>query len=114
MDREAILKRIENIREELSRDQYQIIKDKIYERTFYLHGSNRNSFSKKVIETMRRKLAQEIELILKPILDNQQEINLRFLEEIERLKKAVAASSTEGSRPKDENEVENPIRTDKE
>lgn len=106
MDRETILKKIENIREELSLDQYQIIKDKIMERSFYLHGSNRKSLNKKVIETMRRKLAQEVEIILKPILDNQQEINLRFLEEIERLKKAYAALQTDKPHQKDENKAE--------
>jgi hypothetical protein len=114
MDREAILKRIENIQEELSRDQYQIIKAKILKRSFYQHGSNRNFISKKVIETMRKKLAQEVELILKPILDNQQEINLRFLEEIERLKKAFASLQTERPRQKDEDEAEKPIRADQE
>jgi len=112
MDREAILKKIENIRDELSRDQYQIIKAKIMERSFYLHGSNRKFISKKVIETMRRKLAQEVEIILKPILDSQQEINLRFLEEIERLKKAYAALQAEQPQQKDENKAEKPVRAD--
>lgn len=114
MDREAILKRIEKIQEELSRDQYQIIKAKILERSFYLHGSNRNLINKKVIETMRKKLAQEVELILKPILDNQQEINLRFLEEIERLKRACASLQTDKPQQKNENEAEKPVRTGQE
>jgi hypothetical protein len=114
MDREAILKKIENIQEDLSRDQYQIIKGKIMERSFYLHGSNRKFISKKVIETMRRKLAQEVEIILKPILDSQQEINLRFLEEIERLKKACVDLQNEKPHNKDENKSEKPARTGQE
>jgi len=114
MDREAILKKAENIREELSQDQYKIIKAKIMERSFYLHGSNRKFISKKGIETMRRKLAQEVEIILKPILDSQQEINLRFLEEIERLKKAYAALQTVQPQQKDENKAEKPARTGQE
>jgi len=63
---------------------------------------------------MRRKLAQEVEIILKPILDSQQEINLRFLEEIERLKKAYAALQTVQPQQKDENKAEKPARTGQE
>ncbi len=88
MDREAILKKINDIRDELSRDQYHIIADKIMERRFHVHKSARNPLMRKIIHKMRGKLKNEIELVLGPILDNQREINLRFLEEIESLKKA--------------------------
>lgn len=88
MDRDEILARIDRIKQELSQDQYRIVLEKIAERRFQLHRSNRNVISKKIIEKMRKKLIQELELILEPMLENQKEINLRFLEEIERLKKA--------------------------
>ena len=38
----------------------------------------------------------EIDLILEPMLDNQKEINLRLLEEVQRMKKEVAALKSNG------------------
>lgn len=97
MDREEILEKIAKIKEELSQDQYQIAVEKIAERKFQLHRSKRNFFTKKIIEKLRKKLIQELELILEPMLENQKEINLRFLEEIERLKKACLSTEVHGS-----------------
>ncbi len=88
MDREDILKKISDIRDELSRDQYQILKEKIMERRFHVHESARNPLLRKIIHKLRGKLSNEIELVLEPVLDNQREINLRLLEELERLKQA--------------------------
>jgi hypothetical protein len=96
MDRDEILKKIAEIKQGLSLDQYQIVLEKIAERKLQLHRSKRNIFSKRIIEKMRKKLIQELELILEPMLENQKEINLRFLEEIERLKKACLSSGIHG------------------
>lgn len=88
MDREDILKKIDDIRDELSRDQYHLLADKIMERRLHVHKSARNPLMRKIIQKIRGKLKNEIELVLGPVLDNQREINLRFLEELERLKQA--------------------------
>jgi hypothetical protein len=88
MEREDILRKIEEVREELAEDRYEIMKGKILERTFHLHKSARNPLSRKFIEKLRTKLMHEVELVLGPVLENQREINLRFLDEIERLKQA--------------------------
>jgi len=88
MEQDDILKKIEEIRGELADDQYELMKAKILERRFHLHKSVRNPLIRKLIERSRTKLMNEVELILGPVLDNQREINLRFLDEIERLKQA--------------------------
>jgi len=88
MERENILRKIEEICGELAEDRYEIMKGKILERTFHLHKSARNPLSRKFIEKFRTKLMHEVELVLGPVLDNQREINLRFLDEIERLRQA--------------------------
>jgi len=104
MERDEILQKIARIRSELDQDQYRIMKDLILERRFHLHRSNRNIFIRKIIETLRGKLTREVELVLGPELDKQRDINLRFLEEIERLKKACQASGPDGSDRRDETE----------
>jgi len=89
MERKEILEKIEAVRRELADDQLAIVKDKIYERKFHHHKSDRKWFLGRLIEAMRRKLMMEVEFILEPWLDNQREINLRLLEEVKRLKNAV-------------------------
>lgn len=106
MDREEILKKIAQIREELSQDQYHIISEKIAEKRFHLHRSNRNVLTRKIIEKFRKRLIQEIELILEPMIENQKEINLRFLEEIERLKKACLSPAASEPAKEDETKSE--------
>lgn len=108
MEREEILERITKIKQELSQDQYQIVLEKIAERKFQLHRSKRNVFSKRVIENLRKKLIQELELILEPMLENQKEINLRFLEEIERLKKDCLSTEISGATETDRTERKEP------
>ena len=94
MDQKEIMERIDAIKTELAADQFDIIKEKILERKFHHHKSNRKLLFSRFIEGMRRRLMLEIELILEPVLDNQKEINLRLLEEIQRLKKEVASLQT--------------------
>ncbi len=100
MESEKIIKRIENIREELSQDQFEIMYDKIKQKEFHFHRSNRNSIKKKIIEKLRKRLILELELILEPILDNQREINKRFLDEIDRLKKEFVSLQSKPSKKK--------------
>jgi hypothetical protein len=95
MNKDEILDRIERIKEDLSKDQYQIMTDKIMDRRFHLHSSRRNPLTKKILEKVRKRLILEIGLILEPILENQKEINLRFLNEIEKLKNANAEKAEE-------------------
>ena len=97
MNQEEILQKIASIREELTRDQYRLLQQKIMERRFHLHKSARRSLIRKLIEKLRAKFMNEVELVLGPVLDNQQEINLRFLEEIERLKQAVLSGEESGA-----------------
>jgi len=104
MESEKIIKRIENIREELSQDQFEIMYDKIKQKEFHFHRSNRNSIKKKIIEKLRKRLILELELILEPILDNQREINKRFLDEIDRLKKESVSLQSKPSKKKMETE----------
>ena len=89
MDREEILRKIEEIRSGLEKDQLNTLRAKILERRFHLHDSHRNRFSRLFLQKLRKRLILEMSLILQPILDNQKEVNLRFLREIERLKEAV-------------------------
>ena len=106
MDRQDILKRIEQIREELSEDRYALMKEKILERRFHLHKSARNPLSRWLIRRIRAKLRNEVELVLGPVLDNQQEINLRFLDEIERLKQACLSGGLGSAGRNDERPTE--------
>ena len=106
MERDEILKKIEEIRREVERSQIENLRTKIRERQFHLHGSHRNRFLQKILLKFRKRLVLETSLILKPVLDSQQEINLRFLKEIEKLKEAVfpdlPQSSPEGRDLKDQ------------
>lgn len=90
MERKEILKKIAHIQKELEQDQFKIIHEKILDRPFYLHKSHRNIFLRKIIHALRRRLAVEVNLILEPILENQKEINLRFLKEIKHIKEVLA------------------------
>jgi len=90
MDREEILRKIEEIRAEVEKDQLKTLRSKILERRFHLHGSHRNWVSRLFLGRFRKRLILEMSLILQPILDNQRDINLRFLKEIEHLKEAVS------------------------
>jgi hypothetical protein len=102
MDREDILKRLERIRLELEADKTDLLRRKIMERPLHIHPSDRNPLTRKLIEKMRKRLVLELELILEPLLDNQREIHLRFLEEIERLKKVCPTAQTKsGSHERD-------------
>jgi len=73
----------------MEQDQFEILANKIVERKFHLHRSNRNFLLKRLIEGIRRLLIKEIELILDPVLDRQKEINLRFLKEIKSIKEQI-------------------------
>ncbi len=91
MDQNEILERIDTIKKELAENQFEIIKEKILEKKFHHHKSDRKFLmGGRMIERMRRKLMLEVEMILEPMLNNQREINLRFLEEIRRIKKEIA------------------------
>jgi len=94
MEREEILKKIESIQKSLEKDQFEIMAKKILAREFHLHPSSRNFIIKKLIEKFRIRLLNEIELILGPVLDQQKEINLRFLKEIKSLKEQVRSEKT--------------------
>jgi hypothetical protein len=105
MDKKEILERIAEIKAEVEKDQFNIIREKILERPFHLHKSHRNFFTRRLIQKIRKRLILEISLILEPILDKQKEINLRFLDEIKRLREAY--SLQEQNRQKEENEAKN-------
>jgi len=94
MNRKEIIKKIESIRKNLEQDQFEIITRKILERKFHLHCSNRNFIMKRLIENLRVRLINEIELILEPVLDRQREINLRFLKEIKNLKEKIESEKS--------------------
>lgn len=102
MNQQEILEKIEEIKKELEKDKFNIIKEKISERTFHLHNSHRNIINQKLIQRMRKRLILEIELILNPILENQKNINLRLLSEIEQLKKAISLHEPNKAKEKDE------------
>jgi len=97
MDREEILRKIEEIRNGVEKDQLNTLRAKILERRFHLHGSHRSRISRLFLQKFRKRLILEMSLILQPILDNQKEINLRFLREIERLKEAVSSGRSDES-----------------
>jgi len=102
MERDEILQKISQIRSGLARDQYRIMKGMILERRFHLHRSKRNPILRKIIEKLRGKLVKEVELALGPVLDKQRDIDLRFLEEIERLKKACQTNGADTALQRDE------------
>jgi len=106
MNQKEILEKIKEIKEELEKDQFNIIREKILERRFHLHKSKRYFFIRKLIQKIRKRLILEIGLILHPVLKNQEEINLRFLNEIEQLKESY--SSHELNQQKNENEKKSP------
>jgi len=110
MERDEILQKIAGIRSGLAEDQARIMKEIIMERRFHLHRSNRNVLFRKVIEKLRAKLVREVELVLGPVLDKQRDIDLRFLEEIERLKKACQAGRSDGPDRRDETQDPHPPR----
>jgi hypothetical protein len=102
MDREEILRKIEEIRSGVEKDQLNTLRAKILERRFHLHGSHRSWISRLFLRKLRKRLVLEMSLILQPILDNQREINLRFLREIERLKEEVSSGrSAESDKGRD-------------
>ena len=108
MDRQEILKKIEEIRREVEKDQSAIFRSKILERRFHLHPSHRGLFFKKILHKIRKRLILEIGLILQPILDNQKEINLRFLKEIEKLKEVVSLRNTDPVKKGDDSPGQKP------
>jgi hypothetical protein len=91
MDREEILKKIKEIRKEVEKDQLNHLRAKIMERKFHFHTSHRRAILRIIPEKIRKRLILEVSMILQPILDNQKEINLRFLKEIELLREALSA-----------------------
>lgn len=107
MDREEILKKIKEIRREVERDQLNHLRAKIMERKFHLHGSHRNAILRMIPLKIRERLILEVSLIFQPILDNQKEINLRFLKEIELLREAISARQTD--RTEEENITHGPV-----
>ena len=108
MEKEEILRRIKEIRETLEKDQLSIIKGKILEREYHHHKSERSFLLRRLIEGMRKRLILETNLLLEPILDNQRDINLRFLREIERLKEMVDRLAEEASTRGNEKENQGP------
>ena len=106
MDREEILKKISEIRREVESDQLNHLRAKIMERKFHLHGSHRNVILRMIPLKIRQRLILEMSLILQPVLDNQKEINLRFLKEIELLREALSAQQPGSA--KEENTTHGP------
>ena len=102
MNREEILKKIADLQEEVAQNQFDTIAGKIVERRFHWHKSNRKNLFGKIIEKLRKKLIKEVELLLEPVLENQKEINFRFLYEIDRLKSACFSLETEKKQKKNE------------
>lgn len=89
MNQKQILKKIEQIHDDLRNDQFHIMAEKIQQQPFHLHRSDRGFLLRTIIHLFRRKLKKEVELILKPVLDQQKDIHMRFLHEIHNLKKQV-------------------------
>ncbi len=94
MNKEEIIEKIESIRKSVEQDQFEIITGKILERRFHLHHSNRNIITKKIIEGLRKRMLNEISLILEPVLERQREINLRFLKEIRHIKEQIESKNS--------------------
>ena len=103
MNKEEIIKKIESIRKSVDQDQFEIITDKILERKFHIHHSNRNIITKKIIESIRRRMVNEVSLILESVLERQREINLRFLKELKRIKEQLESKNI--SLPDEEKKV---------
>ena len=97
MERKEILKRIEDIKGELAKDQFEIMGEKIREKKFHFHRSGRKFLAKKIIEKFRKRLILELELIFEPILENQKQINMRFLVEIDRLKNECTSQKSKSA-----------------
>ncbi len=112
MDRQQILKKINDIHRELQKDQHRIMIDKIHQRHFHLHQSNRGFLMRKMIHFFRSKLKNEIELIIQPVLDNQKDINLRFLHEIQSLKNQIC-QQTQTSKGRGDEEEKNSTNSEK-
>ncbi len=89
LEKEEILAKITEIKKSVSEDNIKIIRNKILEREFQIFKPNRLRLIGKPIQKIRKRLAAEVEHVIQSILDNQKEINLRFLKEIEELKKLV-------------------------
>lgn len=87
MDRQQILQKIESIHQDLRNDQFRIMAEKIQQTPFHFHRSNRGFFMRKLIHFFRRILKKEVELIMQPVMDHQKDIQSRFLNEIQNLKK---------------------------
>ena len=102
MDRTEILKKITQIKQDIDREQFDIIREKIYERHLHLHKSHRNVFMRKIIQIFRKKLLQEVGFILEPILENQKEINLRLLRKLEQLSRSYRQQEMESTPGNDE------------
>ena len=102
MDREEILKKIADLQAEVAQNQFDIVAGKIVERRFHWHRSNRKFLLGKIIEKLRKKLIKEVELLLEPVLENQKEINFRFLSEIDRIKSGCLSLETDKKQQKNE------------
>ena len=102
MDRSDILDKIAQIKQDIDREQFDIIREKIYERRFHLHKSHRNIFMRKIIQKLRKKLLQEVGFILEPILENQKEINLRLLRKLEQLSNSCRQKELDSQTTDDE------------
>jgi hypothetical protein len=109
MNQKEILQKIAEIQRDLEKEQFNIIKEKILERKFHLHKSKRILFIRKLIEKFRKRLILEIGLILDPILENQKEINLRFLKEIKRLKETTSNDKFNQSKTENDSKHQKPL-----
>jgi hypothetical protein len=90
MEKEDILRKVNEIKDELERDQFQVMMEKIQENEFHLHRSERNIFLRWLIRRFRKRLLVEVQLIMEPVLEKQKEINTRFLYELEKIKKRLS------------------------
>jgi hypothetical protein len=96
MDRKQILQKIDDIHREIRDDQFHILAEKIRQRPFHFHRSNRGFLLRKIIHLFRRKLKNEVELIMNPVLEQHKDIHMRFLYEIQALKQQVYALGQNG------------------
>jgi len=90
MEKEDILLKIDQIKDDLEKDRFQVIMNKIQEREFHLHRSERNVFLRWLIRRFRKRLMLEIQLIMEPEQKKQKEINIRFLNELEKIKRRLS------------------------
>jgi len=89
MERAEILSRIAAIKTEIEAVNHDIIRRLITEHRIYVQTSHRASWLGRLINRMRQKLLFEVERGLRPMFEQQREINLRLLKEIEALKSAL-------------------------